>query len=113
MSLYATWNNQTSFAVGDTVRVHQKLVEDTGKEKKARIQIFEGMVIAFKNQGDNKSFTVRKIGANLIGVERIWPLKSPWIVKIEKKTAGKVRRAKLYYTRDQSRKELRKITQSN
>jgi len=117
MALKATWTNsdnpeqQVKFAVGDTVRVHQKLVEGDGKDKKERTQVFEGMVIAIKGMGVNKSITVRKIGANLIGVERVWPLFSPWINNFEVKSAGRVRRAKLYYTREQTRKQLRKVTQ--
>src|SRR3989344_288046 len=117
MSLYVTWTNpiqpdqQTKFSIGDTLRVHQKIIEGEGKDQKERTQIFEGMLIAVKGQGDNKSITVRKIAANQIGVERIWPLISPWITKIELKSTGGTRRAKLYYTREQSRKQLRKITQ--
>lgn len=117
MALYATWTNpnnvdeSVNFSVGDTIRVHQVLVEGDGKDQKERTQVFEGMVIAIKGKGDNKSVTVRKIGANLIGVERIWPLLSPAIRKVEKKSEGFVKRAKLYYTRDKSRRELRKITQ--
>lgn len=118
MGMYTQWqdlnnnsNQPVKFSIGDTIRVHQKIVEGDGKDQKQRNQIFEGMVIAIKGQGDNKSITVRKIGANLIGVERIWPLKSPAISNIEVKTPGKVRRAKLYYTREQTRKQLRKIKQ--
>ena len=111
MALQTTWNHQTQFSVGDIISVHQRLIEGEGKDKKERTQIFEGMLIAISGKQENKSITVRKIGANLIGVERIWPLVSPWITKIEVKSHGKVRRAKLYYTREQSRKQLRKITQ--
>jgi len=83
--------------VGDTVRVHNKVVEGN----KSRIQVYEGILIGLKGRGVNKTFTVRKIGAGGIGVERIWPLDSNVIVKIEvKKKAGKVRRAKLYYLRN-------------
>ncbi len=117
MALYVTWTNpqdhnqQTKISVGDTIQVHQKIIEGEGKDQKVRNQIFEGMLIAVKGKGDNKTITVRKIGANQVGVERIWPLISPWITKVELKSAGRVRRAKLYYTREQSRKQLRKITQ--
>lgn len=83
--------------IGDTLRVHNKVVEGA----KARIQVFEGILINLRGRGENKTFTVRKIGAGGIGVERIWPLKSNSIVKIEvKKKSGKVRRAKLFYLRD-------------
>lgn len=117
MALQTTWTNPTNseeterFSIGDTIQVHQALVESDGKDKKERIQIFEGIVIAIKGKGENKSITVRKIGSNLIGVERIWPLFSTDVKKIVKKFSGRVRRAKLYYSRDKSRKELRKITQ--
>ena len=83
--------------IGDTIRVHNKVVEGA----KTRIQIFEGILINLRGRGVNKTFTVRKIGAGGIGVERIWPLDSRSIVKIEvKKKATKVRRAKLFYLRD-------------
>ena len=83
--------------IGDTVRVHSKVVEGA----KSRIQVFEGILISLRGRGENQTFTVRKIGAGGIGVERIWPLDSRNIVKIEvkKKTTG-VRRSKLYYLRD-------------
>jgi len=83
------------FKVGDTVKVHFKIVEG----KNERIQIYEGLVIAIKNSKIGKSFTVRKISYS-IGVERVFPLHSPRIVKVEVVRPGKVRRAKLYYIRD-------------
>ena len=86
---------EKNFNVGDTIKVHQKVKEGD----KERIQIFEGIVIAIKNRGEGKSFTVRKIAAYGIGVERIWPFNSPHIAKIEVKKKGDVRRAKLYYLR--------------
>ena len=83
--------------IGDTLKVHSKVVEGA----KTRIQIFEGILIRLRGRGVNKTFTVRKIGAGGIGVERTWPLESNSIVKIEiKKKATKVRRSKLYYLRD-------------
>lgn len=83
--------------VGDTIRVHSKVVEG----EKVRIQVFEGILIRLRGRGENATFTVRKIGAAGVGVERTWPLDSRSIVKIEvkKKTTG-VRRSKLYYLRD-------------
>lgn len=82
--------------IGDTIRVHNKVVEG----EKNRIQIYEGILIRLRGRGENKTFTVRKIGAGGIGVERTWPLVSRSIVKIEvKKKALKVRRSKLYYLR--------------
>lgn len=95
------------FGVGDTVRVVQKITEGD----KERLQAFEGMVIRIKGRDVNKSFTVRKIGAAQVGIERIYPLSSPSIEKIEvvKRGLRGVRRAKLYYTREQSRREIDKI----
>ena len=88
---------------GDTVRIHQKLKEGD----KTRIQIFEGMVIARKHGREaGGTFTVRKI-AEGVGVERIFPLYSPMVEKIEILKHSKVRRAKLYYVRTKAAKELR------
>jgi large subunit ribosomal protein L19 len=84
------------FHVGDAIIIHQKIVE----EGKSRTQIFEGLIIATKGRGVNKTFIVRKIGANAIGVERIFPVLSPNIQDITLKSQGKVRRSKLYYLRD-------------
>jgi large subunit ribosomal protein L19 len=83
------------FKVGDTVKVHFKIIEG----KNERIQIYEGLVIAFKNSQVGKTFTVRKISYG-VGVERVFPLHSPRIAKVELVRPGKVRRAKLYYIRD-------------
>jgi len=82
------------FNVGDSVKVHCRVVEG-GKE---RIQIFEGLVIARKGAGINASFTVRKISYGE-GVERVFPIHTPRIAKIEVTNRGKVRRAKLHYLR--------------
>ncbi len=82
------------FNVGDSVKVHCRVVEG-GKE---RIQIFEGLVIARKGAGINASFTVRKISYGE-GVERVFPVHTPRIAKIEVTNKGKVRRAKLHYLR--------------
>ncbi|MCL1958925.1 MAG: 50S ribosomal protein L19 [Spirochaetes bacterium] len=83
------------FKVGDTVKVHFKIVEG----KTERVQIYEGLVIALKNSRTGKAFTVRKISYG-VGVERVFPLHSPRIVKVEVVRPGKVRRAKLYYIRE-------------
>lgn len=83
------------FNVGDTIQVHQ-LVKEGDKE---RIQVFEGILISVRGREQNKSFTVRKIAAGAIGVERIWPVHSPKVVDIKLKKTGKARRAKLYYLR--------------
>lgn len=86
---------ETEFFIGDKIQVSQKIQEGD----KTRIQIFEGIVIAIKGEGENKMFTVRKIAAGGIGVERIWPLNTPWIEKIKVIRKGKVKRAKLYFLR--------------
>lgn len=85
--------------IGDTLRISSKVIEGD----KSRIQIFEGVLIRLRGRGENRTFTVRKIGAAGIGVERTWPLDSKSLAKIEvkKKTTG-VRRSKLYYLRNQS-----------
>jgi large subunit ribosomal protein L19 len=84
-----------NFNVGDTVKVHQRIKEG----EKERVQIFEGLVIARKGgRGTNATFIVRKI-SNGVGVERIYPIHSPNVVKIEVVKKGEVRSAKLYYVR--------------
>jgi large subunit ribosomal protein L19 len=82
------------FRVGDTVKVHVKIVEG----ERQRIQVFEGLVIAINRKGSRSSFTVRKVSYG-IGVERVFPLNSPMLDKIQIVSRGKVRRAKLYYIR--------------
>ena len=86
--------NLTKFAPGDTVRVHVKIREGD----KERIQVFEGVVIRQRHGGGHSTFTVRKISFGT-GVERIFPLHSPMIEKIDVVRSGRVRRAKLYYLR--------------
>ena len=86
--------NAENFSVGDTVKVFFKIVEGTTE----RIQVFEGIVIAKNNSGVRKTFTVRKISYG-VGVERIFPMHSPRIERIEVVRRGRVRRAKLYYLR--------------
>ncbi|MFP4460805.1 MAG: 50S ribosomal protein L19, partial [Thermotogota bacterium] len=86
----------TPFRIGDTIRVHQKIKEGN----KERIQKFEGIVIQRRGGGMGKTFTVRKIGANGIGVEKIFPFNSPSLEQIEVVKTGKVRRAKIFYIRD-------------
>jgi large subunit ribosomal protein L19 len=83
------------FAPGDTVAVHTKVIEGD----KERIQVFEGVVLQRRGDGINTTFTVRKI-SNGVGVERIFPLHSPRIAKIENLRSGRVRRAKLFYLRN-------------
>lgn len=112
-------HGDTKFHVGDTIRVHYKLIEkekvagkakrETKEEVRERIQVYEGLVIAMGGVAENKSFIVRRIGADAIGIERIFPLVSPWISKITVKKAGHVRRAKLYYLRKKKGKEASKV----
>ncbi len=90
------------FRPGDTVAVHYKIKEG----ERERIQVFEGVVIAKKGGGVRETFIVRKVSYG-VGVERIFPLHSPLIDKIEVKRQGKVRRAKLYYLRGLSKKASR------
>jgi len=85
-----------NFKVGDKIVVSQKIVEG-GKE---RTQDFEGLVLAISGRVENKMFTVRKVATGQVAVERIFPLSSPWILKVEVKKKGKVRRAKLYHVRE-------------
>jgi large subunit ribosomal protein L19 len=90
------------FRPGDTVRVHVKIKEG----EKYRIQVFEGVVIAQKNNGISSTFTVRKVSLGY-GVERIFPVHSPNIDKLEVVKSGKVRRARLYYLRGRRGKAAR------
>jgi len=90
------------FEIGDQVDVHQRILEGT----KERVQIFSGVVIARRGSGMRETFTVRRIVQGE-GVERIFPLHTPKIAKIEVKRTGKVRRAKLYYLRDRVGKATR------
>lgn len=91
-----------AFRAGDTVKVHVRVVEG-GRE---RIQVFEGVVIARNGSGARASFTVRKISFG-VGVERVFPLHSPIIDKIEVTRRGDVRRSKLYFLRDRVGKSAR------
>ncbi|MCI0454013.1 MAG: 50S ribosomal protein L19 [Candidatus Dadabacteria bacterium] len=91
-----------SFRAGDTIAVHYRIREGD----RDRIQIFEGVVIAKKGGGLRETFTVRKVSYG-VGIERIFPLHSPLVKKIEVKRKGRVRRAKLYYLRGLSRKASR------
>ncbi|BCD62782.1 large subunit ribosomal protein L19 [Nitratiruptor sp. YY08-26] len=91
------------FKAGDTVRVAVEIKEGD----KTRIQNFEGVCIAIRGEGTGRTFTVRKIGANNIGVERIFPLYSDSIKDIKVIRRGRVRRAKLYYLRERRGKAAR------
>jgi large subunit ribosomal protein L19 len=93
------------FKAGDTINVHVRVVEGD----KERIQQFQGVVIARRGAGLNMTFTVRKISDG-VGVERIFPLHSPRIAKIERMKEGRVRRAKLYYLRNLTAKAVTQKT---
>ncbi len=100
---------ETSFAVGDTVKVYYKIIEkekvsgikkrEEKEEVRERFQPFEGTVISINS---SQNFTVRRLAADGVGIERIFPLNSPWINKITVTKKGDVRRAKLYYLRNQN-----------
>lgn len=90
------------FESGDMVNVHVRVVEGD----KERIQQYKGTVIAFKGSGARRTFTVRKV-SNGVGVERIFPINSPKIAKVEVMRKGSVRRAKLYYLRERKGKSAR------
>lgn len=122
VSVQGDQQKSVTFNVGDTIRIHYKLIEKekvAGKTKREvkeeireRIQIFEGIVIAIKGSKENCMITVRKIGAAAIGIERIFPLVSPWIKLIDVKKYGDVRRAKLYYLRERTGKAATRINEA-
>lgn len=96
--------NPPMVKAGDTVRVHQKIKEGD----KERVQVFEGLVIAVKHgRGLDGTFTVRKVAAGGVGVERTYPLHSPNVVKVDRVKTAQVSRAKLYYMRDRKGKNAR------
>ena len=99
---FASGVEMPRFGSGDTVSVHYKIREGN----KERIQIFKGVVIQIKGMGVNKRFTVRKMSNN-VGVERIFPMNSPFIEKVEVNRYGKVRRARIYYLRKLTGKKAR------
>lgn len=121
MANQVSWKD-IPFHVGDTVRVHYKLIEKekvAGKTKREvkvetheRTQVFEGIVISIKGSGANCMFTVRRIGAGAIGIERIFPLISPWIKNLSVKKRGDVRRAKLYYLRGKQGREASRVAET-
>jgi len=96
-------DNPENFRIGDTVKVHYRIIEGTTE----RVQVYEGTVIAKNNSGLRRTITVRKISSNAVGVERIFPIHSDRIEKIEVTRLGKVRRAKLYYLRDRVGKKAK------
>jgi large subunit ribosomal protein L19 len=99
-------NETPALRAGETVRVHVKVIEG----EKERTQIFEGTVIGLSGGSNRATFTVRKVSYG-VGVERVFPIHSPRIDKIEVVSRGKVRRAKLYFLRQRSGKAARLITE--
>lgn len=99
---YATSNEFPKFRAGDTVTVHYKIREGN----KERIQQYRGVVIQRSGEGQTATFTVRKMSGN-VGVERIFPVSSPFIDKIEVNKYGKVRRARIFYLRNLTGKKAR------
>jgi large subunit ribosomal protein L19 len=99
---YATNNEFPKFRAGDTVTVHYKIREGN----KERVQQYRGVVIQRSGDGQTATFTVRKMSGN-IGVERIFPVSSPFIDKIEVNKYGKVRRARIFYLRNLTGKKAR------
>lgn len=104
MAQFVTFKDQT-FAVGDTVVVHQQIQEG----KKTRTQLFEGIIISVQNRQENKSFIVRKIASGGIGVEKIFPVQLPTIEKVVLRRKGDVRRSKLFYLRSRIGKSATKV----
>lgn len=94
-----------AFQPGDTIKVHVRVKEGD----KVRIQEFQGIVLGIRGSGHSRTFTVRKI-SNGVGVERIFPIHSPSIAKIDKIRSGNVRRAKLFYLRNLAAKQVRAKT---
>lgn len=99
---FATGKSFPSFKAGDTITVAYKIVEGN----KERIQLYRGVVIKICGHGDKKRFTVRKMSGN-VGVERIFPMDSPFIENITVNKYGKVRRSKIYYLRQLTGKKAR------
>lgn len=104
---------EINFHPGDTIRIYQKIQEGdpsgVSGQVKTRLQVFEGIVLGIRGRAENKSFTVRKIAAGGVGVERIWPVESPSIEKITVVKKGNVHRAKLYYLRKRTGKKAVKV----
>jgi len=106
MAIETTYKDE-NFGIGDRVRVVQKIKDG----EKFRLSSFEGIVLGIKGRGENKTFMVRRIGEGQIGIERIFPLSSPTLQKIEVVRKGKrgVRRAKIYYIRNKAKREIEEI----
>jgi large subunit ribosomal protein L19 len=101
-AFYANKKQYPAFKSGDTITVTYRIVEET----KERLQKFKGVVIQRKGQGNTQTFTVRKM-SDSVGVERIFPINSPFIENIELAKSGKVRRARIFYLRKLTGKKAR------
>lgn len=112
MSAVTAKRGVPDFSPGDTVKVMVKVIEGEGDKQSVRLQAYEGVVIARAGAGVNESFTVRKISYGE-GVERVFPVYSPYVAEIEVLRRGKVRRAKLYYLRGLRGKAARIIERSD
>ncbi len=99
---FAVNNEVPDFKAGDTITVHYKIKEG----EKERVQMYRGVVLQRRGEGATETFTVRKMSGN-VGVERIFPLRSPFINKIEVNKYGRVRRARLFYLRSRTGKKAR------
>ncbi|MDQ3099503.1 MAG: 50S ribosomal protein L19 [bacterium] len=108
-SEYRDSTHLSNFQVGDSVVLDTKIQEG----EKTRVQKFKGIVIRISGRGENKMFTVRHISAGGIGVERTFPVISPWIQKLTVEKQGEVRRAKLYYLRDRKGKAAKVVKAKN
>lgn len=97
--------SELNFKAGDRVKVYYKVRES---ETATRSQVFPGIVLAVRGEGNSKSFTVRHVGADNVGIERIFPLKSPNLEKVEVVQKARTRRAKVYFVRNLTEKEARK-----
>ena len=118
-----TKHKDVTFHVGDTVRIFYRIIERekvAGKTKRSqteevheRLQPYEGIVTGIKGSEENTSFTVRRIATGAVGVERVFPLISPWLDHVVVKSRGKVRRAKLHYLRGRSNMDVKRVDDVN
>ncbi len=122
MAISVNYNDKV-LHIGDTLQVYYKLIEkekvagktkrEVKEETRERIQIFEGILLSIRGVPPHKSILVRKIASNAVGVERIFPLSSPWIKDIKVVRRAVVRRAKLYYLRDKTGREAVQLKDSD
>lgn len=110
MALVVT-HDSVKFGIGDTVKVYFRLPQSDTSTKGSNTQVFEGVVIAIKGRLESKTITVRRIGVQQVGIEKIFPLSSPLLTKVEVVRSGVkgTRRAKLYYVRSKHKREVELI----